>query len=394
MTRILFVDDEEQVLEGLRDTLRRQRNVWDLEFALGGDAALEELAAGHFDAVVTDMRMPGMDGAELLTRVADLSPDTARIILSGQTDLQAALRAARVAHQFLSKPCGGDELCNVLRRVLGLRDLVTSEQIREAVGRIRTLPSPPTIYAELMDALQSPDTSASDVSRIVCQDASLAAKLLQIANSSFFGLPRRLDSVREAVVYLGTTVIRGLFLSSATLRMLEGADGWLVSGEQVQEHALLVARVSERLLPEHNEAAFTAGLLHDIGKIVFLVEYGQRYDAILRARPEPDALSLPDRERLEFGVTHPEIGAYLLNLWGLPYPIIEAVAYHHSPEQVEQSTFGLLAAVHVADALVDEQQWGAGARDLDPAFLESLGVAGSLTEWRELAAEVVAGEVR
>jgi putative nucleotidyltransferase with HDIG domain len=393
MTRILFVDDEEQVLEGLRDTLRRQRNVWELEFALGGDAALAELAESHFDVVVSDMRMPGMDGAELLTRVADLSPDTARIILSGQTDLQAALRAARVAHQFLSKPCGGDELCNVLRRVLGLRDLVISESIREAVGRIRTLPSPPTIYADLMEALQSAETSASDVSRIVCRDAALAAKLLQIANSSFFGLPRRLDSVREAVVYLGTTVIRGLFLSSATLRMLEGADGWVVSGESIHEHAVLVARVSERLLPEHQEAAFTAGLLHDIGKIVFLVEYGERYDALLNERA-PDLPPLPERERDAFDVSHPEIGAYLLNLWGLPYPIIEAVAYHHSPEQVEQSTFGLLAAVHVADALVDDAQGDRLAADLDAAFLESLGVAGSLDEWRELTAEVVNGEVQ
>jgi HD-like signal output (HDOD) protein len=384
VTRILFVDDEQQLLEGLRDTLRRQRGIWDLEFALGSDEALEALGRDHFDVVVTDMRMPGMDGADLLARVRELSPDTARIILSGQTDLEAALRAARVAHQFLSKPCPGDELCNVLRRVLDLRDLVSSEELRSAVGRIRTLPSPPAVYHELTLALESADTSASDVSDIATRDAALSAKLLQLANSSFFGLPRHLDSMREAVVYLGTTIIRGLVLSTAAFRMMEGAVGWYETAETLQEHALLVGRISERLLPGQGDAAFTAGLLHDIGKVVLLVEFGERYDAVLR----DDTGLLTARERAELDVTHCEVGAYLLNLWGLPYPIIEAVAYHHDPSGVEHSAFGMVGAVHVADALVEDLFHRSGESELDEEYLAGLGVAGSLATWRELAVDL------
>jgi HD-like signal output (HDOD) protein len=384
MTRILFVDDEQQLLEGLRDTLRRQRGVWDLEFALGGDEALDALGRDHFDVVVTDMRMPGMDGAELLARVRELSPDTARIILSGQTDLEAALRAARVAHQFLSKPCPGDELCAVLRRVLELRELVGSEELRSAVGRIRTLPSPPAVYHQLTSALESAETSASDVSNIVSRDAALSAKLLQLANSSFFGLPRHLESVREAVVYLGTTIIRGLVLSTAAFKMIEGHQGWHETAETLQEHALLVGRISERLLPGQGDAAFTAGLLHDIGKVVLLVEYGERYDALLRGGEG----ALTERERAELGVTHCEVGAYLLNLWGLPYPIIEAVAYHHDPARVEHSTFGMLAAVHVADALVEGLAGRTEECELDEAYLATLGVSGSIPAWRALAVDL------
>lgn len=108
--RVLFVDDEQEVLEGLRNLLRRNRHEWDMVFALGGYEALAELSRGTVDVVVTDMRMPGMDGAQLLAQVKTVSPSTARLVLSGHAEKEAILRALPVAHQFLSKPCGGGTL--------------------------------------------------------------------------------------------------------------------------------------------------------------------------------------------------------------------------------------------------------------------------------------------
>src|ERR1700722_16735111 len=120
MMRLLFVDDEPRVLQGLKQSRRGKRKIWDMVFAEGGAGALAELERGRFDAIVTDMRMPGMDGAELLNRVKCAQPEALRIILSGQMDPGAAVRAASSAHRFLAKPCDSDTLIEILSESLDL----------------------------------------------------------------------------------------------------------------------------------------------------------------------------------------------------------------------------------------------------------------------------------
>jgi DNA-binding NarL/FixJ family response regulator len=115
--RILFVDDEPQVLDGLRDLLWRQRRLWDVDFAAGGDAALLALSRQPFDVVVADLRMPGMDGATLLERVQQDHPGVARIILSGEAERATMLRALRVADHFLGKPCDLSVLMAAIEKV-------------------------------------------------------------------------------------------------------------------------------------------------------------------------------------------------------------------------------------------------------------------------------------
>ena len=134
MKRILFVDDEPQILEGLQNLLHRHRRVWDMVFALGGEAALEELGCRPFDVIVSDMRMPLMDGATLLRRVQEQHSETVRIVLSGHVELTTALRAVSVAHQFLTKPCKPHELENVIQRACNLRALINDEMVRGPGG--------------------------------------------------------------------------------------------------------------------------------------------------------------------------------------------------------------------------------------------------------------------
>ncbi len=394
---ILFVDDEPQILEGLRHRLRRQRRKWKMGFVGGGHEALERLREEPIDVIVTDMRMPQMDGAELLKRVQEEFPGIVRLVLSGHAELETAMRAVPVAHQFLNKPCDAGLLENVVERACSLHALVNDEIVRDTIGKIETLPSMPAVYNRLMAALAAEKTSLQDVTQILEQDMALCAKLLQIANSAFFRLPRTITRIEEAVSYLGFNTIKQVVLAAEVFGEDESTTVGGLSLEALQKHSLLVASIASSMFDDMQlrEDAFVAALLHDIGVLLLIHELPDHLTGVLddvRATGEP---MFAVEEKMA-GVTHAEVGAYLLGLWGLPYPVIEAVANHHAPGRVDQQTFGVLAAVHVADNLANEilptAMCVAGNADsqLDEALLAELGVADKLDQWRELAEEQAA----
>jgi HD-like signal output (HDOD) protein len=387
MKNVLFVDDETQILEGLRRMLRGQRTEWNMTFVESGEEALRVMAETHFDTLVSDMRMPGMDGAELLMRAQEAHPGTVRIILSGHSELEAAMRAVPVAHQFLSKPCHSDQLREVITRACNLQSIIGRPELQDIVGRIETLPSLPRIYNQLVCTLANPDSGISDVSEIVEQDSGITAKILQLVNSSFFGISRDITDIRQATTYLGMNTVRDLALSAEVFSSFEGvqlARGY--SMEQEHEHSKLCARLARKLLSDKIgcEQAFLAAMLHDLGKLILACNLPDEYSRVLASHRDQGG-ALDELEERELGATHAEVGAYLLGLWGMPYPIVEAVANHHCPARVEHTKFDVLGAVYVANALVEESS-GHSTDPLNEAYLESLGVLGELPGWRELAA--------
>jgi putative nucleotidyltransferase with HDIG domain len=392
MKRILFVDDEQQILDGLRNLLRKQRGQWEMAFALGGQAALDELSRGTFDVVVSDMRMPGIDGVALLRRVKELYPATARIILSGHAEREAVINALPVAHQFLSKPCDAEVLRSVVERAFGLQKLLQDETVRGVIGKVDRLPSIPKTYWDLNQAASLPNIGLVDLAKIVEQDAALATKVLQLVNSSYFGLAQRQTSLQQAVAYLGTELLKALAL---TAHVFIAADLPAVKGfslDDLQQHSVRSARIAKRLLSDKQRAseAFTAALVHDIGKIVLAMSKPDIYaQVIVVSRETKRADHVVEKEL--FGVTHAEVGAYLLGLWGLPLSVVEAVAYHHHPELTEATD--ILVAVHVANALSHPQTGSvpdptAGGR-LNLEWIEASVYASELPRWRRLAEEEI-----
>ena len=388
--RILFVDDEQNVLHGLQDILRKHRRQWDMVFALGGEAALAELARSPFDVVVSDMKMPGMDGATLLRKVQQDYPSVARLVLSGHAEREAVVRALPVAHQFLSKPCDVQVLRDVIERTCTLQALLHDDTVRTIVGRLDRLPSVPRCYLELTTAISEPESTLAKVGTVVEKDPAMAAKVLQLVNSAFFGAGQRVTSVNRAVIYLGIELIQGLALSAevfATLKDLPIDSSF--SLDRLQEHSVITARLARRLVsdPKKADEAFAAALVHDIGKIVLALSFGDQYGDVMRMAGER---RIPGHlvEKEVLGVTHAEVGAYLLGVWGLPYSIVEAVAYHHTP-RLATGAPEVVAAVHVADMLVDtmlERDAGPGESDLlDGVFLEEKGLAPMLSQWRSVA---------
>lgn len=390
MKRVLFVDDEQRILEGLQRLLRPQRQVWDMVFAVGGAAAIKELESGWFDVVVTDMRMPEIDGAALLHHVKENYPHMVRIVLSGHAELDSVLRVVAVAHQFLTKPCQPDVLKDAVERACELQALLDNPSLRRLVGQIGALPSRPAEYTSMLRILDDPETSLGDIARVVRRDMAMSAKCLQLVNSAFFGLASHIGNVERAVAYLGVNMIKSLMLSAQVFGLFK-VDPRLADlcYKVIPSHALHTAAVASRLVGDRqlSDGAFEAGALGDIGVLVLAAVAPDAYVEILAEAAKSDRYVF-EVEREHFGCSHAEIGAYLLGVWGLPYTIVDAVARHHVPREVVSGGVDLSGALHIADALTwdvraDHQQLKHARLDL--AYLDRLGVSHQLASWRDLA---------
>src|SRR5450756_533997 len=245
MKRILFVDDEKQVLDGIRRMFIGQHSDWELQFAVGGEAALELCQASTFDVVVSDMRMPGIDGATLLHHIKDRFPDAARLILTGYSDIALATRAVPVAHRVLGKPCDEIELQTSIESVCKLQDIFCSPELRRVVGSIGELPSLSATYSALAKVVQDPAASLPDIAAIIEKDIAMAAKVLQLVNRGFFGVAQTVSSLLEAVSYLGLNTIRNLALASETFRVFV-PDARIPASfcEEMQRRAYRSARIA------------------------------------------------------------------------------------------------------------------------------------------------------
>jgi HD-like signal output (HDOD) protein len=387
--RILFVDDEPDVLKVLQMAMRPMAREWDTRFVESGEKALELIEQQPFDVVVSDMRMPGMNGAQLLNHVLRKHPRTARIILSGYTDLQDAASSVGVVHQFLRKPCSLTELRNSLKRIARLNACLENEGVRTLAARLFRLPSQPQLYLDLLQAIQSPNASVQNIAGIACKDPAISAKLLQLANSAYFGSGEKTCSVVEAVQMLGVGVIQSLALAVPLFSAFDERKCPGFPLEHVWDHSantgILARRIAIEFLndPQVTEQAFAAGLLHDAGKLILADGMPEQYASILadaRARSKP----LFEVEREVLGATHADIGAYLLTLWSLPLPLTEAVAHHHEPGRAGADAFNLIGVVHVANSLQREpvSHPAITPSPLDAGFLEAMGVAGHLESWR------------
>jgi len=395
MIRILFVDDEQRELDSLQQLLRPHRHQWEMAFALGGEAALAMMASVPFDAIVSDMQMPGMDGSVLLERVRQRHPKVVRIVLSGYTELEAAFRAVQVAHQFLLKPCDAGTLQVAIERACSLQSILSSETLAATAGALGELPSAPRVYTALTQALADPDSSLEDIARIVERDVAISAKVLQLVNSAFFGLTRNITSLSHAVSYLGVSILQSLVISAEAFRIFnpsEPIEGFSI--DEFQSHAGLTARITSlfSLAKYLVDSAMVAGLLHDVGKLVLASRLPGRFrEALRRARERQQPLYRVEEE--VFGVSHAEVGAYLLGLWGLPTFVTEAVAHHHAPTRVPHHNFDPLAAVYLANLLAHQAVRSPEEPPSDAVnqeLLESLGVADRYPAWQQASQQLAA----
>jgi len=353
------VDDEPLVLRGIRRLLFAEASDWEMVFVESGERALDELVQTPFDVLLTDMRMPGLDGLTLLRRAHAVRPEMIRIAISGHLDEETALRALAISHQFIAKPCSRETLLGALERAIRVQQVMGDPAMRRVLGGVLELPSRPAVYVELTERLTDEDASVDEVAAIVERDLALTAKVLHVVNSAFLAPVQRITTVRAAVARIGLRRIKFLVLAAEVFQAFKGREppGW--SLDALFERSLLVGELAAELAgPDRRlaEDAFLAGVLHDMGQLILLGRLPDRLEAALaESRRTGEPLHVVERRQGE--VTHAEIGAYLLGLWGLPYDIIDAVACHHSPERLSRPAAGgpqVATALLLAGVLVDE----------------------------------------
>ena len=349
--RILFVDDEQNILHAMQRSLHGMRNEWSMQFAPGGAEALALLAAAPVDVIVSDMRMPGMDGWQLLTEVKTLYPKTVRLILSGHAEATSIMRAVGVAHQYIAKPCDGGVVKQAIARTQQLRSIISTDELASLVGRVGMLPSAPQAFQDVLQCLQNPSATISTIARIIARDVAMTANIMKMVNSAFFGARQPIISTDRAVAYLGLDTLGALVLGHTVFRsgrpQIAGFTLQTLWAHSLQTGvAARAIAVCEELPSAEAERAFLAGVLHDVGKVVFATSRASAADTLKT-----------DAEKVTYMQSHhAAVGAYLLGLWGFPNPIVEAVAFHHAPSRVSTGALSLADLVHAADQLIHQRQ--------------------------------------
>jgi CheY-like chemotaxis protein/HD-like signal output (HDOD) protein len=340
--RALFVDDEPRILDGLRRSLRGKRGEWEMAFVSDGAEALELLAQMPYDVVVSDMRMPGMDGAELLTNVSRRHPEVARVVLSGHIEPAAAIQVAVAGHRFLTKPSDAESLIAVIEQLLVRTSSAHQNEARRLAGGVRAIPTLPEHTGGIVNLL-APDANLSYAVQTAMHDIGLTAKLLQLSNSRFFGSRPRNSSVESIVNAMGVPMVQAV---AGAAHVLRPTSPWGPAIEQELRsswrHAVATACLVEIVAsPANRPHAQAAALLQDVGRLVCLAAVGDE---------QGSGVDLGAETRN--GVPFRDVGVELLHLWGLPAPIVVAVAQRDAAQPPELSGLGVAAAVRTAHLLI------------------------------------------
>lgn len=393
--RILFVDDEAMVLAGLQRSLRGMRNEWEMAFVSSGAEALQLMQQQPFDVVVTDMRMPAMNGAQLLEEVKRRFPQCFRIVLSGQADQESIMRAVAPAHQYLAKPCDTNELKKRLARAFTVRGLLRNAELQAVVSRLQAMPSLPALYIEVTNELENAEPSIIRIAKLISEDMAMTAKMLQLVNSAFFGLRCRVSNPVQAVQLLGLDTLRALVLSTHVFDRFRTEIFGDAEVSYLWKHSFAVARFAKHIAAFEKadrqmiDDCFTAGLLHDSGKLILSSAMGKKYQTVLELVKREEKV-LVDAETLVLGCNHAEIAAYLLGLWGLPEQVIEGVAQHYCPVEAREAGFSTTLATHAATCFHEQQApfWLQDCTSLNLEYITKCGYGNREETWRNKVREL------
>jgi HD-like signal output (HDOD) protein/CheY-like chemotaxis protein len=379
MKKILFVDNEPAVLDGLRRSLYRMRGAWDMHFSGDHAGASELLAAGGIDVLVTDICAPGGIGLDFIREVSRRWPEVIRIALSTDIQGETAIESLGVTHQLLSKPADIETIRTAVHRATRLHELLGTQGVGNVIKKLQHIPSLPDAYRRLTAIIGDEHADLSGVAAVIETDPGLTSGIMKIINSAYFGLQREICDVAEAVTYIGVDTLKGIVLNDKLFESLVLDASCRRGASDLVRHGLAAATTARRFgaalgfTRAQQGDLYMTGLIHDFGKLVLLSAFGTAYFELLRnADPEQDTSRL---EREHYSVDHATVAAYLFAIWGLPDDTVSVVANHHQADawiQTESLAQGVLFAALALSQGGDYFESGAAAYAL---MLEESGSA-------------------
>lgn len=391
---ILIVDEERFMHSALKRSFRHMRTEWDIRFADNPDDALKAMTTRPADVIISALQFSGRNGIQLLEDVCDQFPQTVRIVLSGCVDRDALLNSFKVAHQYLTKPFEDDDLIAAINAAFFIKKLLDNASLQTVVSRIDSLPSLPSLYIKLTEELKSEDASVSKIGDLISKDPGMTARLLKLANSSFFGRPLSISDPVKAVSMLGIDMVQAVVLTAGISEDFKRLKVKGFSMEGIWDHAVITASLCKAIAQNQGfekkiiNNTFTAGLLHDIGKLLIASHLRDSFAEIINHMNKHGTTMVAAEQQI-LGTTHAAIGAYLLGLWGLPVPIVEAVAHHHCPSEKDNNDLISLALVHTANVFANRGRRLTGDDNiidwLDAAFLDRAGLLDNLDQWQSIS---------
>jgi HD-like signal output (HDOD) protein/CheY-like chemotaxis protein len=387
---IYVVDDEALLMEALVMTLRCMGKDWEVTGFTDPAAALEAIKANPPGAVLTDQRMPGMQGSELLEKVRLLSPTSLRLIMSGYVSLKN-LTLITSAHQYIAKPFDLEKLRDLIQRSFAAQQRIINHGLQNVVTSIRAIPSLPQAHHSLLKELEDNEGGNEIVANLIGRDPGLSVKVLQLANSGLFGTGHMVADLLEAVNTLGTEIITSIVLSQSVFQHYETLKHPEVDLQKVWTHCWETGVIAQHLCRHmklsrvQGEAAFLAGLLHEIGRFVLIENFPKEFQAACDlARNTKRTLS--DCLCQEMQATPSEISGYVLELWSLPSPVINSIYLQEHPEKSHEQGFTITTALHVANHLASKKYPPDSflCDDWNLAYIESIGCKDDIPAWETL----------
>jgi HD-like signal output (HDOD) protein len=341
---VLIVDDERTVLRSLEKLLKEED--YHCTYMTSGEEALDFLEKHPVNMIVSDTRMPEMDGEVLLAEVKKRFPNVIRVALCHISESKriSKLIEKGLAKQYLFKPWNDNDMRmnikNILEMELRLLDLDNLGRI----NKLDDLPSLPSLYHQLT-ALIEKDADMIEVAELISRDQAITLKILKLANSAFYG--RKTGSINQAIMTMGLNNVRNIVLTNSFFK--DSSE----SMDRLWQHTVdtnrLCLAIYDQCLNKRMPSLFgSAGLLHDVGRVIIYMFYDEEYCELIKESVSTDA-TLVNLELDHFHSTHQEVGAYLLNNWGLPYAYVEAAMFHHRPLDERIVNQELIAVVHLAD---------------------------------------------
>lgn len=235
---------------------------------------------------------------------------------------------------------------------------------RITIQSIQDLPTLSTVISKMVEMLDSQEASPKELGDLIAQDQSILSAILKLVNSAFYGFPRKITSVHQAVVILGFGTVKSIALGASIFKAKpRKGEKEVFDRNALWIHSLGVATASKLIAQKtgHGDAdeAFVAGLLHDVGKVVFDAQFPAEFQEVVE-KAEDENILLLEAEREILGLDHAEAGQILLFKWQLPLPVVNAVGFHHDLEKAPATYQRLAAIVHLADIICRKLKIGSG----------------------------------